>query len=454
MKYLLSICLFLILYCEVTKAQTYANIAGPENVLVVYNTNSDTSRYVKDYYVNARNIPSINICALDTLPEDTTITYQGVTHTIEIVGWGDIIRDNNQAMSDTPTFHAWKYFLDFIATPIRNYLIDNNLQETIRYIVICKGVPWKIQGKYNGGGSGYSANGNIPIDGLLCMLNTDNYDSYIENSVYPGGYQSNPYYNADPNYTFNYRFLPDHFTSGNHKLSYLVSHIDGPTYQTVVDIIDRSVNADKSGTGVWILDDDYCFPTYTTLHQQFTNTKQKLESFGFNVAYNNTNTWITHNTYQGGGSIMGYSSWGTHAEDGDCEWSDSAYVVDSLQFQYANGAIFNTFESFNGTGLTHLTWRNVTTIPPDCHHTQGLLAQFPIVGGTCGVAHAWEPDGELINLDKYFPSYAMGYSVVDAAYLGMHSEKHLFSIRIREALSLPILIVIAVLFEKNRIVVT
>ena len=43
------------------------------------------------------------------------------------------------------------------------------------------------------------------------------------------------------------------------------------------------------------------------------------------------------------------------------------------------------------------------------------------MGGTAGVAHGWEPDGRLVDFEKYYTSYALGYSVVDAAYLGMNS---------------------------------
>ena len=37
------------------------------------------------------------------------------------------------------------------------------------------------------------------------------------------------------------------------------------------------------------------------------------------------------------------------------------------------------------------------------------------------MAHGWEPDGRLVDFEKYYTSYALGYSVVDAAYLGMNS---------------------------------
>lgn len=47
------------------QAQTYANIPGPENVLVVYNLNSSVSDSVANYYVTARGIPGTNVVGLD-----------------------------------------------------------------------------------------------------------------------------------------------------------------------------------------------------------------------------------------------------------------------------------------------------------------------------------------------------------------------------------------------------
>lgn len=110
MKQFLIVILALVFYCNKIAAQTYANIAGPENVLVVYNTNSDTSQYVKNYYVNARNIPGSNICPLNL--QSQNITVDGVTHPVIIADGGNIIRDslNHEWGTWYATQHAWKYF--------------------------------------------------------------------------------------------------------------------------------------------------------------------------------------------------------------------------------------------------------------------------------------------------------------------------------------------------------
>lgn len=436
MRHILILALLITIYCNITEAQTNANIASPENVLVVYNTNSDTSGYVKDYYVNAQNIPTVNICPIEIPHDSTQIIVDGVTHWVGIRQGTDVIRDiyNHNGETWFPTYHAWQYYYTYVAAPIKQYIDNQNLTNTIRYIVLCKGVPFKIQAS----GDFSSANANVTVESLLCMLNTDNYEGLIQDvyEVYHQHSQPDPYYNhspiipnpyysgnygIDPNYSFNWRFLTDHFTlnwSGHTvKLSYLVSHIDGLSYNVVKGMIDKSADPNMSGTAAWIIDDDPSLG-YSSY---FTNTKNRLEAYGFNVVYNNTNNWIT--SYAG--DIMGYSSKGTHAEDGNCNWEDSAWVVDSLQFNWANGALYNSLESFNGQSLSTLNWRYVPRTPPSCHHTQGLATQSTIIGASASEANGWEPvsapgyNPYFLNFAITYPAYAMGYSVVDAIYMGM-----------------------------------
>lgn len=424
MKQLLILIIAIIFSCKLVQAQTYANIAGPENVLVVYNANSSVSDSVKNYYKDTRNIPAINIYPI-RLP-DTTINIDGLTHTVGIRQGTDIIRDLN-AGQWFPTYHAWQYYYTFVADPIKTYLENNNLTSTIRYIVLCKGVPFKIEAAGD-----VSANANITVESLLCMLNTDSYEGFIQDiyevfhsQCYEEVYNykpviHNPYcsgtYGIDPNYNFSWRFSTDHFTwnwSGHTvKLSYLVSHLDGISYNVVKNMMDRSIAPDMSGTSAWVVDDDPQLGYYSF----FSNTKNRLETYDFNVIYNDNNNWITSYT----GDIIGYTSKGTHAEDGNCNWEDSAWVVDSLQFNWANGALYNSLESFNGQSMSTYKWRYVPRIPPSCHHTQGLATQSTAIGCTSFEANGWEPVttghySSFLNFAITFPAYAMGYSVVDGS---------------------------------------
>jgi hypothetical protein len=151
---------------------TDAGIPDANHVLVVYNSNSLVSDSVMQYYVAARGIPVSNICPLDSL-DSWEITIEGETHIVGLAQETDIIRDTHQdsIKAPTPTFHAWRYYLDYVAAPIKNWITSHNLTSTIRYIVLCKGVPFKIQAAGDWALIGTSG-GNVTVDGLLCMLNT------------------------------------------------------------------------------------------------------------------------------------------------------------------------------------------------------------------------------------------------------------------------------------------
>ncbi|MDY0083986.1 MAG: hypothetical protein RBR74_12450 [Ignavibacteriaceae bacterium] len=258
----------------IAQTPTFAGLPGPEHVLVVYklpgpNNPADTiSRAVKDYYVNARNIPASNIVLGLTLP-DEWLTYGGTTHRIEIVQSGDIIKDTTQAWQDSvtnygagATFHAWQYFYEHIAVPIKNHLENTfvngvPLKETIRYIVLCKGVPYKIQSRFDLDGIYNPGNNNVSLQSLLSILNNEPYHTTLETSFLSDIKRSNPYYEAakDNFWHLDYRFLPDFYiNSSGVKLSYLVTRLDGLSYADLQFIIDNAVNAYTSGSRTCILD--------------------------------------------------------------------------------------------------------------------------------------------------------------------------------------------------------
>lgn len=426
MKLLFIICLFFAFYYSISKAQTNANIPGPENVLVVYNENSDTSLLIANYYKEARNIPSSNILPLPLPRKVISVGDWSDPHVVKLGFDDQNIVDSTWAVwdsthcVDTAKFHAWQYFIEEVANPIRQHLQNNNLTSTIRYIVMCQGVPFKIQAVGD-----WSSPGNISVDGLLCMLNTEDYDDFVEtifnnlvDDCYPGCVPpacysspviSNPYFDKDNNFNFNARFKPDCYTGYwggyNYKLSYLVSRLDGLSFEIIKAMIDKSVAADKSGEAAWIIDNDPASISYVPVNSHFTTAKSRLENHGFNVIYNNTDIWITHNTYTEG-PVMGYTSLGVHAESSNPAYQ--TYVSDSLLFDYANGSVFNTYESFNAYSIS--TLRRVG---------QGVMTEFSSIGGTSGAGHIWEPYASRVSrAHVYFPYYAMGYNQIDAVWQG------------------------------------
>lgn len=144
MRILIPINLILFMCMTSVNAQTNANIPGPENVLVVYKIPSgstDTLGLISDsvmnYYKTARGIPASNIIGLDNL-SNHDITIDGVMHPVIIAEGGNIIRDelNHEWGTWYATQHAWKYFYQYIAAPIKEHIAANNLNS------IDSGNPW------------------------------------------------------------------------------------------------------------------------------------------------------------------------------------------------------------------------------------------------------------------------------------------------------------------------
>jgi len=455
MKKFLYFLIILLLCFKIAEvhAQTYANMPGPENVLVVYNLNSSVSDSVANYYLSARGIQESNIIGL---PDLDTLAYitdpeTGVEHLIELrQGEGnekEIIYDT-QGRFDPVYRHGWIYFIDRIAIPIANKLKTTNengdtLKNVIRFIVLCKGVPFRIQiTPFN---THSSCNQNVPIDGLLCFLGEDLNDPYhlmtylnttpASNGKCQGTYSiKNPYYNVDQNFSMDYNFIPNYFKTTaiingqftNITLSYLVSHLDAPGFDVVKNMIDSSVAAINSSGYDWFIDADPtpCAGGSIILNQYFT--RNIFNNLGItNYFIDNSETVFTSHPKP----VMSYSSNGRHTSENpndNCDlYFQPSYIQTQLYFTYIAGSVFNTGESFNARtiGIDPLN-------DPSFSRDQGQIPEFFIKGGTVGVGQVFHGPGTggIINDNSVMlPSYALGYSFIEAAYLGM---THLTATRI------------------------
>ncbi len=342
---------------------TYANIATAENVLVVYrevrNDPSDPddsiSVWIKDYYKTARNIPDENIVGLVLPPWKF---YENQTELVILLADNDeLIHLNTWGNSPPPDSkdYAWRYVQEYIMDPIQ-YHLDNTivnglpLRETIRYIVLCKGIPLKVNSWVESGSIAQidSSYGKLMVcvDALICLLSQPNPNFSILTDVFKTSIfsQVNPYYNQDDTYSMDYRFVTDHFIAPNGvQLSYLVSRLDGESYADVIDLIDRSLVPDKSGNSAYVLDaTQNGGPGTTVMRGDAIFTDTELQSLGMIDTLNITNDHVIEYP---SGNVMAYSSSGVHAG------LPLAYPVNTLNFNYSNGAIFNTYESFNGTTM-------------------------------------------------------------------------------------------------------
>lgn len=187
-----------------TQSRTYKNFPTPEEVLVVYASNIDSSLYVKNYYVSIRTIPSVNVVPLN-IPQ--SITYP--EGTAELRPGGEDIWGNGNL--------GWRYVKDAIADPIQNYLNTTYvngqpLANRINYIVLVKGIPLKVRTLPYDTLSIYRKQASVSA--LLCLINQpDPNKNFLQ--LY-GSYMTahlNPYFGVDPNITMDYRFKSNTFVN-------------------------------------------------------------------------------------------------------------------------------------------------------------------------------------------------------------------------------------------------
>ncbi|MDP2363803.1 MAG: hypothetical protein Q8M94_08545, partial [Ignavibacteria bacterium] len=413
MKQFLLFVLFYFLCNRLALAQipTFADPPGPEHVLVVYNTRSDTSFQVMNYYKDARQIPNSNIVEL-SLPSDTIITYQGAPHSIKLDQQGEIIRDMNNKDTITPTLHAWIYFNEKIAKKIANHLTTTYingipLKDIIRFIVLCKGVPFRIDARIEDADSRET---NVICANLLTRIGetmaNDNalLDYYNQTVQIP-----NPYYQADKNFLMEHNFLPNHYQttvningqSRNISLSYLVTHLSAPRFSDVQGMIDRSKNAIYTRNYKWFIDGD---PTPCRGWSPVGSTASTLNILGITNYFFDNTTQNVFTSYPD--SVMSYSSNGIWTSITDsCDNIPPFYgnYIQTLDFDYADGAFFSSIESHNGL--------SIGTYPVIRTRGQGLIADFTLKGGTVGVGQAFHsPYSHVIANQDFIPRYAMGYT--------------------------------------------
>jgi uncharacterized protein (TIGR03790 family) len=377
--FILSLSSFITKTSKAINEPTNEPIATTDEVVVVYNasytTDSNTngiqdSQEIAEYYRDARSIPEVNVMSI-TAP------------TTEVISRSD--------------------YNTHVKAEIEAYLTANDLASTTKYIVLVKGVPLKISAT---NGTSYASTNYSSVDSAVCLL----YETYSTTWII-----NNPYYNKDYDYDMDYRFNTDHFTGSDRNgdpftLRYLVTRLDGYTLQNVKDMIDRGVNADTTESAYWIIDDHPNSGTgalpYATNYDSMQTAHNYLSNLGMNInpdPYSNTTTRITTTT-PSGQNIIGYVSHGIYSGFGN------DYVSNDLDFNFANGAVFSSYESFNAYGFLNAG-----------QSTHGQLGEWIQVGGSGGIGNVYEPWTTTIPEESmWMPLYAVGYTWADAAYMSLH----------------------------------
>jgi uncharacterized protein (TIGR03790 family) len=110
-------------------------------------------------------------------------------------------------------------------------------------------------------------------------------------------------------------------------------------------------------------------------------------------------------------NVIGYCSWGVH------NGNPTTYILNDLGFNYRPGAVFMSYESFNGITFT---CTNIDD-PTEGHPGQGQIADFLHMGGTVAIGNAFEPftigvGDERWVFDRYLDH---GDRWIEAAYKGL-----------------------------------
>ena len=421
--------LFLCILCLKAEAQT--NIAGPENVLVVFNNTYTISQQIANYYKDIRSIPNENMFGINNLPTSIRID----NHLIELIDYYEVIVDRNgNTDNDKSSIYnqTMKYVKQYITQPIEDYLNSTiingeTLANRIRYIVMCKGVPFKATswlGDYSFAGDG--SRRCVSIDALVSIINQSDPNFSITNSSFISSGSlnanySNPYFNMETlngsNYNFDYRFkTKTYINPSGIELNYMVSRLDGYDKDDVISMIYRGLNSDKSGESIFVLDGDEHPYEGTVLQCTYDvhDANQNLNNLNFLTDENESDLVIINTN----GNAMGYESAGLHSDP----ILSYNYCNNVLQFNYSFGALFNTYESFNGYvfDINNLGENTPESYGKRQGPGQGLIADFIHAGGSGGESHVYEPTVFTLSNSRYsFPAYAMGYSLVEAIYMGI-----------------------------------
>ena len=229
----------------------------PASVLIVVNDLTPAeegtgelgaSEYVAEVYRAARGIPAGN-----------------VVHISQPLA----CCDNDPHHFDS-THISYANFVQYIRTPIQEYMAANGLTNSIRYIVPTYGVATHISDKYDG----------ASVDAFLAQMSRADPQN---------GLRQNPYYASNPT------TLPGRFkdVTLSYRM-YLVSRLDGPSALYAAGLATKAIEAERlgvralaaSGTGYFDRRGISSVPE-KLVEDSIVNSKNYCDSAGFTCTLNN-----------------------------------------------------------------------------------------------------------------------------------------------------------------------
>jgi len=333
-----------------------AHAQSVANVLLVINENSPASIEVGEYYAKVRQVPARNTVRINTAQTEAVsrLVYEAT-----------------------------------IEGPVSKWLTSHLLQDQILYIVLTRGMPLRIDG--SGGRAGTIAS----VDSELTLL----YRKMTGAAVAVVGQLDNPFFLADKPVSSARRFTREAFDL------YLVTRLDGFSFDDVKGLIDRGVA--PSQTGRIVLDQK------ATIIDRggdswLTEAAERLRSGSETARVLLEPTTAVATTTE---SVLGYFSWGSN---------DPANQLRATGLKFVPGAIGGMFVSTDGRTFREPSpaWRPAPA--GSATGGQSLIGDL-IRDGITGVSgHVSEPFLDaIIRPQILFPAYLAGFNLAESFYLSM-----------------------------------
>ena len=359
---------------------------APDEVLLVYNSNSPIGTAIANDYAQKRNVTNV----LPVQCVDSAVSASDGT--------------------DTETIDLSDY-TSAIANPIRQFLASH---DGINFIVLTKGVPIRVTGAATGSSMVDGGDGQPSVDSFLAAIDYPTLPGAtmlpISGSYTVGAGWLNRYWNATVPFT--------HSQFGG----YLVTRLDGYTQADAMGLVAEALVAEQappSGPAMFDVDVNRGLGDKTTVPEPVTAfdydpdagvtsewdwstwNADMLRAHDLMEASGIANQLYMNGTFVGGATgLLAYFSWGSN----DSTFDPNAY--ESLTF--APGSLSDTAVSTSGR----------TFLPTS--GGQSLVADLIAHGLTSGKGYVGEPllqgiASPTIALSRFYSGYSMAESLYAAS---------------------------------------
>ncbi len=339
---------------------------------------------------------------------------------------------------------SYEDFIAKIRDPLRAHLLQADLVNAIRVFVLTKGLPHRINdinqssaGDSPGTAANLAIGGNATyasVDSELTLLwhdlNADESNRRLDS--YADTFTTNPYFGDRRSITElpidgmtdTSRYVFDDagcwywsLSSTSNELPltpYLTCRLDGESVEDVKAMIDRAQNVqfdmhahrllmDRNESGR--LDSGDYDSTERSFHQLWANrVHDDTNTFLIGMTAGTFDESNTSNTLQKESGLFALvSGYGANHNGG----SQAGWLT-TFEGQLVDGAIFNTFESYNGRKFGNVAgWGD---------HAQ--VSEWIALGGTFGLGHVWEPFALAVARNRVLLEnfYINGLTWVESAW--------------------------------------